>query len=205
MAERGGRFFEAQFRLQIAAGDFNLNPFEQAVLPYLQGRALDLGCGLGNLAIAAARRGVRVVAVDMSLPAIVRVAQASLAENLGMTAIYSDVRRYRLVGEYDAIVAIGLLMFMPRDVALELLSEIAHHVAPGGCAAINVLVAGTTYMEMFDPQAYCLFGPDEIERHFAGWRIELSRHETFAAPGGTRKAFSTVVARKPGPDAGRGP
>ncbi len=163
----------------------------------MRGRVLELGCGLGNLAIAAARKGAQVVAVDASLAAVVHVVEVSRAEDLGIAAVYSDVARYRLAGEYDTIVAIGLLMFLAREPALELLSEIAHHVAPGGRAIVNALVEGTTYMEMFDPGAYCLFGRDEIERHFAGWEIELSRHEAFDAPGSTRKEFSTVVARKP--------
>lgn len=201
MASRSIDFFDAQFRRQIAADDYALNPFEQAALPFVRGRVLDLGCGLGNLAVAAARSGCRVVAVDASLPAVVRIAEVSRAENLGMTAVVCDVSAYRLAGEYDTIIAIGLLMFMAREPALELLSQIAHHVAPGGCAVINVLVEGTTYLEMFDPGGWCLFGRDEIESRFAGWKIELSRHETFAAPGGTVKAFSTVIARKPGPAA----
>lgn len=198
MRNRSVDFFDTQFRRQLAAGEFALNPFEQAVLPYVEGRVLELGCGLGNLAIAAARKGAQVVAVDASLPAIVRIVQVSLAGELGMTGVFADVRAYRLAGEYDTIVAIGLLMFLAREQAIELLSEIAHHVAPGGRAIINVLVEGTTYLDMFDPLAYCLFGRDEIERHFVGWAIELSRHQTFDAPGNTRKEFSTVVARKPG-------
>ena len=198
MTNRSIDFFDNQFRKQVAAGDFALNPFEQAALPFVRGRVLDLGCGLGNLAIAAARKGAQVVAVDASLPAIVRIVEVSRADNLGMAAVFADVRAYRLAGEYDTIVAIGLLMFLARGPALELLSEIAHHVAPGGRAVINVLVEGTTYMAMFDPNAYCLFGRDEIEQHFAGWEIELSRHQSFDAPGNTRKEFSTVVARKPG-------
>lgn len=39
-------FFDAQFRKQVAAGDFALNPFETACLPFVRGRALDFGCGL---------------------------------------------------------------------------------------------------------------------------------------------------------------
>jgi tellurite methyltransferase len=197
MANASIDFFDRQFRDQIAAQDFALNPFEKATLPYVQGRLLDLGCGLGNLAIAAARKGARVVAVDASLPAVVRIVRASLAENLGMAAVFSDIAAYPLVGEYDTVVAIGLLMFMPREPAHRLLSRMAHHVAPGGCAVVNVLIEGTTYMAMFDPKGYYLFARDELERHFAGWQIELSRHETFSAPGETRKEFATVVARKP--------
>ena len=194
---RSVEFFDTQFRKQVQSADFALNPFETVTLPFVCRRVLDLGCGLGNLAIAAAREGARVVAVDASATAVVRIVKASLAENLGMTAVLADVAAYRMAGEYDTIVAIGLLMFMPCPQALELLPEIRRHVARGGVAIINVLVDGTTYMDMFDPRSYCIFDRDEIEQRFAPWKIELSRHDSFGAPGGTRKEFSTIVARRP--------
>jgi tellurite methyltransferase len=194
---RSVEFFDTQFRKQVAAGDFALNPFETATLAHVRGRVLDLGCGLGNLAIAAARTGCPVVAVDASATGIVRIVDVSRAENLGMAGVLADVGAYRIAAEYDTIVAIGLLMFLPRAQALALLGEMQNHVAAGGVAIVNVLVEGTTYMDMFDPAGYCLFGRDELERRFAGWTIELARKQGFDAPGGTKKEFATVVARKP--------
>jgi tellurite methyltransferase len=70
-------------------------------------------------------------------------------------------------------------------------------VRPGGLAAINVLLEGTTYMAMFDPGGYCLFGRDELSNAFAGWEMVLSRHEDFPAPGDTVKRFHTLIARRP--------
>ena len=70
-------------------------------------------------------------------------------------------------------------------------------VRPGGLAAVNVLVEGTTYMEMFDPDAYCLFGRNELGDSFTGWEVLLSRHEDFPAPGNMLKRFHTLAARAP--------
>jgi SAM-dependent methyltransferase len=58
------RFFDTQFRHQVQAADLRLNPFEQRALPHLRGRVLDYGCGLGNLALAAARQGCEVLALE---------------------------------------------------------------------------------------------------------------------------------------------
>ena len=69
---------------------------------------------------------------------------------------------------------------------------------PGGVAAINVLIEGTTYMDMFDPAGHCLFTRAELVGHFAGWQVLHDREQDFPAPGDTLKRFSTLVARKPG-------
>ena len=39
------RFFDEQFQRQIAAENYELNPFELAALPHLLGKTLDFGCG----------------------------------------------------------------------------------------------------------------------------------------------------------------
>lgn len=189
-------FFETQFRQQLARDDLALNPFERSALPYLRGRILDLGCGLGNLSVEAARRGFEVVAVDASETAIRRIEAIALAENLKIEAMQAEIGLQPFAQDFDTIIAIGLLMFFKRANALALLAALQAHVADRGVAIVNVLVDGTSYLGMFEPGNYYLFGPDELEQRFKGWSILLSRHDSFDAPGNTRKEFATLVAQK---------
>ena len=191
------RFFDTQFQRQVREADLRLNPFEQAALPHLRGRVLDYGCGLGNLAVAAARRGCSVVALDASHTAIEHLRQVVRSESLPIRAAEADLRTHELSEDFDAIVSIGLLMFFDCPTALARLRDIQAHVEPGGVAAVNVLVEGTTYRDMLDPSDHCLFARDELHSRFAGWDILHSEHQDFPAPRELTKSFDTVIARKP--------
>jgi tellurite methyltransferase len=190
-------FFERQFQRQIAEADFALNPFEQLALPYLTGSVLDLGCGLGNLSLEAARRGCSVTALDASASAVERLRAVARQEQLPLMTLQAELGSFRIEQDYDTIVAIGLLMFFRRERALALLRQIVERVRPGGRAIVNVLVEGTTYLGMFNPDEYCLFGANELEQAFAGWTQIAARRDSFPAPEGTRKEFATLIAQKP--------
>lgn len=189
-------FFDTQFQKQVAGNEFALNPFEKVALPFVRGRVLDLGCGLGNLSIEAARRGAEVVAVDASATAIERIRSVAVAEKLNITPVLADAGNYAITGQFDTIITIGLLMFFQQEKALALLADIQQHVAAGGLAIVNTLIEGTTYMGMFEPGHYYLFGRDELQQHFKGWKLLLDTHDSFDAPQNTRKEFSTIVAQK---------
>jgi tellurite methyltransferase len=189
-------FFEAQFRRQVQDREYGLNPFETLAIEYLKGEVLDVGSGLGNLSLEAGRRGHRVVAVDASPTAVERINMDARREGLPVEAMQVDVENWRIDRMYDTIVAIGLLMFFRREQALDLLRAIQEHVSPGGHAIVNVLIEGTTYLGMFDPETYYLFARKELEECFSGWTILRSRYDTFPAPGQTQKEFSTVIASR---------
>ena len=196
-ANRSVAFFDEQFRGPRADAALKLNPFEELALPYLRGHVLDFGCGLGNLAFAAAKQGCTVTALDASPAAVAHILSRAAAEGAPVLASIADLRDYPISGEYDCVVSIGLLMFFDCSSAFKVLSELQSHVRAGGVAVINVLVEGTTYLEMFDPSDHCLFAPSELQHRFAGWNLEQCEFSDFEAPHGTLKRLSTVIARKP--------
>jgi tellurite methyltransferase len=195
---RSVEFFDRQFSRQVRESDYALNPFERAVLPHLYGDVLDLGCGLGNLSLAAAEAGCKVTALDASPAGVADLTRRAHERRLTVDARMAELRDYVPDAKYDCVVAIGLLMFFPCPQARVLLGRIRDAVGANGLAAVNVLIEGTTYLDMFDPAGYCLFGRDELSRAFAGWDTLLSRHEDFPAPSDTVKRFHTLVVRRSG-------
>lgn len=191
------RFFDVQFQRQVREADLRLNPFEQAALPHLRGHVLDYGCGLGNLAVAAARQGCSVMALDASHTAVEHLRRVAQAASLPIQALEADLRTYELHEDFDSVVSIGLLMFFDCATAFAQLAHLQAHVKPGGVAVVNVLVQGTTYRDMFDPSGHCLFSREEMHGRFAGWEIVHCEFQDFPAPREQLKSFVTVVARKP--------
>lgn len=190
-------FFDRQFQRQIADGEHALNPFERATLPHLRGRVLDFGCGLGHLALEAARRGCVVEALDASASAIAHLRSVAARESLPLRATQADLRERAPDGRYDTVVCIGLLMFFDAASAWRQLAALQAATEPGGVLALNVLIEGTSFMGMFGPEGHCLFEPDRVLERFAGWERLHEAIETFDAPGGTAKRFLTLIARRP--------
>lgn len=191
------RFFDSQFQRQVNSGEFELNPFERLTLPYLSGEVLDLGCGLGNLAVEAARAGCRVTALDGSQIGIARLRETAECLALPIAAHAADLAHYHIERRYDCIVAIGLLMFFPRPAAEALLAQMLAQVKPGGVVALNVLTEGTTFLGMFEAGHYHLFSGGALHAAVAGWQMLAESRDVFPAPNETLKVFDTVIARRP--------
>ncbi len=191
-------FFDGQFKLQVTRSELELNSFEKAALPFVSGSLLDFGCGLGNLALSAARRGSPVLALDASATAVDHVRTVARNERLPVRAERVDLRHYTTAESFDSVVSIGLLMFFDCATAWRQLDLLMSLVKPGGVAAINVLTQGTTFMGMFSAQGHCLFEQGELSRRFAGWDVLVDEGSIFPGPRETTKMFDTVIARRRG-------
>jgi SAM-dependent methyltransferase len=146
-------------------------------------RVLDLGCGAGRHAFEAARRGARVVAVDLDRSELTQVSAlfAAMAEageipdGASGIAICGDATCLPFPdGAFDKIIAAEVLEHLPADQLA--MNEIARVLRPGGVAAVTV--------PAWLPERVC-------------WRLSDDYHNT---PGGhvrifTQRELVTKLAR----------
>src|SRR5205823_13395028 len=72
-------------------------------------RALDLGCGTGRNAIALARSGCDVFAVDLSRTAVLQSKKIADDGGVGLHLWQGDVRNMALAGYFDLVLAYSIL------------------------------------------------------------------------------------------------
>lgn len=108
-------------------------------------RALDLGCGGGRHAFALFRRGVDVVALDLSASDVAEVNQMLAAMRLAgevpghtqAAAMRGDARKLPFPdGAFDAVVLSEVLEHIPED--RRVIAEATRVLRPGGTIAVTV-------------------------------------------------------------------
>lgn len=100
---------------------------------------LDLGCGVGRWSRFAARRGARVVGVDLSPTMIVEARRRASRDDLmdHCRFLAADINNFRLRESFGLIVAVTVLQHILDERRLdEAILNIRRHLAPGGRAVI---------------------------------------------------------------------
>jgi SAM-dependent methyltransferase/3-polyprenyl-4-hydroxybenzoate decarboxylase len=102
-----------------------------------QSAVLDLGTGLGPVAIACAKRGHRVVATDLS-PLALQRAQAA-AGDAPIVWVHDDIADTRILGRFDVVVDRGCLHLLDDDARRGYARSLARLTAPGGLVLLKTL------------------------------------------------------------------
>jgi len=96
-------------------------------------RLLDLMCGYGRHALALAKKGVRVTAVDNLHDYIEEIKTISQKEDLPVDCLEQDVLNLDLIGEYEAAICMGnSICFFDAEDVLKIFLEVSKHIKPGG-------------------------------------------------------------------------
>jgi SAM-dependent methyltransferase len=126
--------------------------------PLRDATLVDLACGTGSAALAAARRGARVTAVDLTPELIDQASEKAQAANLDVTWVAADAADTRLPADaFDVVVSnMGIIFVEPvRQVA-----EIARLIKPAGVLAFSSWVRSEKN-PFFDPIVAVLGAPPD--------------------------------------------
>ena len=110
---------------------------------------LEIGCGWGGFAEAAARRGMRVTAITISREQLAwareRLQRAGLADRVDL-----QFRDYRdIEGSYDHIVSIEMVEAVGERYWPDYFAALKRHVAPGGSALVQAIVIADEFFENY--------------------------------------------------------
>lgn len=128
-------FFELSYLLHKAPWDTGATPpeLEQILSATPRGRALDIGCGTGTNAVAMARCGWLVTAVDFSARAVRQARRKARDAGIAIDVRRLDVAAlHKLPGGYDLALDIGCFHSLRPEQQALYASDLARLVRPGG-------------------------------------------------------------------------
>lgn len=112
------------------------------MLPYFKleagQRVLDLMCGYGRHALALARKGIHVTAVDNLEAYTNEIKSTAAVEHLPVEVVQADIVHYIPEGKYALAICMGnSLNFFNRTDLQQILNRVSAALLPGGALLIN--------------------------------------------------------------------
>ncbi len=170
---------------------FGTEPFDLVKqLPQLiSGKTvLDLGAGNGRNTLYLLNLGYQVTAVDSSDEGLRVLRDRAGKNNKNLQLVQSDVTQFTTDKTYDAVLAIGLLHFLPINEAEKLVKNMQDWTKPNG---VNIVAVKMTQNRKGDLPH--VFKPNELKNMYGlpNWKIEL--YDEFSLP---QKPIAQIIARK---------
>ncbi len=163
---------------------------------------VDLGSGEGRDSIYFARRGYRVVGVDISSVGVRKAERRAARLGVHVRFLVGDLRTYRLRRPVDVVFSSGALNNLPRRIRAARFEHFKANTSPGGINAVNADVAKPYIPPQSTNPWATPFRSGELLGYYGDWQILDSAQVEFVSHSGGvphRKAMDVVIARKPGP------
>ena len=107
-------------------------------------RILDLACGFGRHSLELARRGFRVVGVDITEAYILDARKQAECENLSAVFIHADIRDIQFSEEFDVVLnmADGAIGYLENEEEnLKIFDVVSRALKPGGRHFMDIMSA----------------------------------------------------------------
>jgi cyclopropane fatty-acyl-phospholipid synthase-like methyltransferase len=133
------------------------------MLPYFNlvagSKVLDLMCGYGRHAIALAKKGMAVVAVDNLGDYINEINETAEKESLPLKALKADVLQYKGENDFDLALCMGnSFQFFNAEDAAQLLINTAERLKKGGQLLINSWSIAEIALKSFKEKSWSSIG-----------------------------------------------
>ncbi len=103
-------------------------------------RVLDVGCGYGRHAMEMASRGHRPVGIDLSLPLLIRAADAARRVGVNVDFVHGDMREMTFENEFDAAYCFFTTFgYFDDDTNRKVAAGICRALKPGGRFVLDLI------------------------------------------------------------------
>jgi tellurite methyltransferase len=162
---------------------------------------IDLGTGRGRDILYFARRGFRVVGVDIAPAGIERARRRAARLGVPIRTEVGDLRTYRLKHRFDVVFSSTSLNCLPATARSGRFAHFQASTTVGGIHAVNAFVAGQGLPDPPDVEPSLRpFRPGELRGYYRDWTILESSQLEFPCRFGGRPhhhRVDAVVARRP--------
>lgn len=103
-------------------------------------QVLDVGCGYGRHAMELAARGYHVVALDLSLPLLIRGADEAQRRGLSINFVHGDMRELSFDAQFDGVYCVfSTFGYFDDDTNKRVAAHLCRALKPGGRLVLDAL------------------------------------------------------------------
>ena len=144
---------------------------------------LDLACGNGRHAVDLATRGHTVTGLDLSLPLLIRAADAARREGVTVDFVHGDMRELTFDGKFDAAYCFfSSFGYFEDEINRNVVAQVAKALKPGGRFLIDLVnrdyIIGELPARVWWQSDGCMV-LEEVDFNYYGSRIQSRRSVVF--------------------------